>query len=433
MHDPPAVPVKPRCAGADIPAKTAVDAVHGPSSAVKLVPFSPQYLRLDEPLPFGVRDEDGRLLLGAGQTIASREQLAELQAQRLFAEESESAEWQRRLGAAVDAALRQGAALKDVASARPEQPVRAAAQAELPLPEQWDELVVQLDAALRDLRPGGDWLARLFGVHARARRLGEKRFDASLYHLIYTAAHSTEKYSSHHALLTLLIAEQAARLLEWPADRIDALGRAALTMNVAMVRLQDLLAQTDHKPTPEIRAQIDSHAETGARLLAEAGLKDLLACSVVRLHHDASEAQHALAELPAERQLARLLRRVDIFCAKMSRRRARAPMSPVQAAREACLGAGGVPDEIGGALLKAVGLYPPGSFVELASGEIGIVVARGRRANLPYVASLVSASGTPLGEPALRDTIEQRFAVKAAVAPGSVKVRPPHERLLAMR
>ena len=108
-------------------------------------------------------------------------------------------------------------------------------------------------------------------------------------------------------------------------------------------------------------------------------------------------------------------------------------MSPVQAAREACLGVGGLPDEIGGALLKAVGLYPPGSFVELVSGEIGIVVARGRRANLPFVAALVSPSGTPLGEPALRDTIDRRHAVRAAVPPNQVKVRPQHERLLALR
>jgi hypothetical protein len=108
-------------------------------------------------------------------------------------------------------------------------------------------------------------------------------------------------------------------------------------------------------------------------------------------------------------------------------------MSPVQAAREACLGAKGVPDEIGGALLKAVGLYPPGSFVELASGDIGIVVARGRAANLPFVATLIAASGNPLGEPALRDTVDRRYAVKGAVPPGAVKVRPPHDRLMALR
>jgi hypothetical protein len=38
-----------------------------------------------------------------------------------------------------------------------------------------------------------------------------------------------------------------------------------------------------------------------------------------------------------------------------------------------------------------------------------------------------------LGEPALRDTLEQRYGVKGAVASTKVKVRPPHERLLAMR
>lgn len=31
-----------------------------------LIPFSKQYLRLNEALPFGVRDGDGRLLLSAG-------------------------------------------------------------------------------------------------------------------------------------------------------------------------------------------------------------------------------------------------------------------------------------------------------------------------------------------------------------------------------
>ena len=63
----------------------------------------------------------------------------------------------------------------------------------------------------------------------------------------------------------------------------------------------------------------------------------------------------------------------------------------------------------------------------------GIVVARGRRANLPWVASLVSSSGMALGEPALRDTVEARFAVRAAVASAAVKVRPDHERILALR
>jgi hypothetical protein len=47
------------------------------------------------------------------------------------------------------------------------------------------------------------------------------------------------------------------------------------------------------------------------------------------------------------------------------------------------------------------------------------------------VASLVAPNGTPLGEPAMRETMDRRFAVKGAVNVQLVKVRPPLERLLA--
>jgi hypothetical protein len=50
-------------------------------------------------------------------------------------------------------------------------------------------------------------------MHLRARQLAQKRGDASLYHLIYEAAHSTRKYSSRHALLCLTISELVASLL----------------------------------------------------------------------------------------------------------------------------------------------------------------------------------------------------------------------------
>lgn len=401
---------------------------------MKLVPFSVQYLRLGETLPFGVRDATGRLLLAAGQELRGAMQMDALKKQPLFCDEVESAEWTRRLGAAMDTMIRQNATLKEIADVRPDATQAAGpVVAEATLPQKWDRLVTKLDAALRDLTRGGDWLERVQAVQEAARALAQQRPDASLYHLIYTAGNSTEKYSSHHALLTMLICEQAGPLLQWPLPHCETLGLAALLMNVAMLRLQDQLALSEGPPSAAMRAQIDGHADAGARLLHEAGLSDLLCLMVVRLHHHESLPGATLASQPTERRLANLLRRVDIFCAKLSRRRNRTPMSPVQAAREACLGPDGRPDEIGGALLRAVGLYPPGSFVELVSGEMGIVLARGRRANLPLVAALVSAGGMPLGEPALRDTIEARHAVKGAVAPADVRVRPQHERLLAMR
>jgi HD-GYP domain-containing protein (c-di-GMP phosphodiesterase class II) len=401
---------------------------------LKLIHFSAEHLRLGAPLPFGVRDADGRLLLTAGASISGAEQLKHLRAQPLYADEDESNEWRRKLGATVGAMLRQNASLKDIAAARPNEPARDdAAGAEVPLPDQWESLATLLDAALRDAQPNAEFIARVRLVHERASKLGQRQVDASLYHLIHAAGHTVEKYSSHHALLVMLVCEQAAQILAWPAEAVRSLGCAALSMNVAMAALQDQLAASDVTVSPAMREQIRHHAAQGAQLLRDAGVDDTLWCETVRLHHDSGDGQMPLADLPQERQLARLLRRADIFIAKISRRRTRAPASPVQAAREACLGSDGVPDEVGGALLRATGLYPPGSFVELANGERGIVIARGRRANLPWVASLVAPSGMALGEPALRDTVEARFAVRAAVASALVKVRPDHRRVLALR
>jgi HD-GYP domain-containing protein (c-di-GMP phosphodiesterase class II) len=229
------------------------------------------------------------------------------------------------------------------------------------------------------------------------------------------------------------VATHAAQLLGWPEDQVASLGGAALSMNLAMTALQDHLAASDTPLTPVMREQIRTHAQRSADLLQAAGLDDALWLQVVRAHHDGGDGALPLAALSDDQRLARLLRRADILTAKISARRTRVPMSPVQAAREACLGQDGVPDEVGGALLRATGLYPPGSFVELANGERGIVVARGRRANLPWVASLVSPSGLALGEPALRDTADARHAVRAAVAAATVKVRPDHARILALR
>ena len=401
---------------------------------MKLIPFDPQYLRAGEPLPFGLRDEGGRLLLAAGESIQHAGRLQDLAGQRLFAAEHEAADWYRRLTVVTHERLMHNALLKDVAAVRPERNVRdGSAVRTLTFADEWEEIVLALDSVLRDARSGSDWVARLEAVQGRAGGLLRRRPDASLYLQVYQAGQLVEKYSSRHAVLAMTVCELAAPLLGWPPEDVRSLGLAALTMNVAMHRLQHQLAASEIAPTEAMRAQIDAHPAAGAAQLAAAGWSDTLAIEVVRRHHEGGPAGRALASMTAAERLAGLLHRIDVFTAKISRRAGRSPMSPVRAAREACLGPGGRPDEIGGVLLKAVGMYPPGSFVELASGEKGIVLARGRRANLPWVASLIGAAGHALGEPALRDTLDQRHAVKGAVPADTVRVRPPHEKLLAMR
>jgi HD-GYP domain-containing protein (c-di-GMP phosphodiesterase class II) len=399
---------------------------------MRLIPFSGEYLRLEATLPFGVRDASGRLLLPAGARIDGEFRLRALRGQALFADEAESQQWHRRLGAAIGAKLRQNAPLGQIAQVLPEAAARGDAAVEPALGDAWAGLAVALDAALRAAPEGADWVDRLRALAGRTLALARRRTDASLFHLLNLAVEPQARYCAHHALTVALIADEAAGLLGWDEPQRGTLARAALAMNVAIVSVQDALALGASRPTPAQRKAIDGHAALGAAWLAAGGADDPPWCETVRLHHAADDAGSADAPADPAHRLARLLQRVDVFAARISARRSRPPLSPLRAARTSCLGPDGAPDAIGAALLRATGLYPPGTAVELASGERGLVVARGRLANLPRVASLVGASGLALGEPVLRDTVERRHAVRAVLPPGALKVRPDADRLLAL-
>jgi HD-GYP domain-containing protein (c-di-GMP phosphodiesterase class II) len=400
---------------------------------VNLIPFSKQSLRLNGALPFSLRDIEGKLLLAAGTKIDGEETLNRLRKGELYVDETETGEWKRRLGAAMDIMMLQNASLRQITQVRPLDEAAKPRPPVLAFGDQWGEMVVALHGALRDIRSEGSWPQRLAAMHQRALGLADTKSDASLYWLIYHAGHSFEYYSSHHALLCMVVARITAQVLQWPAALLSALEQAALTMNVSMLRQQDQLATVGTRVNPKTRADILSHPERSAGMLADAGVTNRALIEIVRLHHDDGLKHTPLATLDPVQRAARLLRRVDIFTAKLSRRQERRPMTPMQAAREACLGAEGVPDEIGAALLKAVGIYPPGSYVALHSGEIGIVISRGQRANWPIVATLIGADGTPLGSPLIHDTSDRRYGIKSSISATTVKVVPPHEQLMSRR
>lgn len=296
---------------------------------------------------------------------------------------------------------------------------------------QWSALVAELDALLDAPSASSDWLDRLLALRDRALGLAESHTDASLYHLIHTAGHDARRYSSVHALLCLVVARETAQALRFEDALVSSLELAALTMNASVRALQDELALAEVPPSAAMRAVIARHAERSVALLRAAGVLDPLWLDTVRLHHDASRRDLALDALTPAQRAARLLKRVDGFVAKLSRRRSRPPLSPVRAAREACLGAGDMPDEVGAALLGSIGVYPPGSVVTLRSGESGLVVARGLRANLPLVAVLWEADGSPCAAPRLRNAQRYQHAVQSARPRPAPVDAPPHEWLMA--
>lgn len=396
------------------------------------IPLSPEHLRMGDPLPFDVFDGNGMLLLPARGVIRDEAKLSLLRSKNLFIDEDASARWRASFTSSVHHLIHTNASLRHIAAGHIQRDrVVATAQTELPgTVEAWGQLMKSLHQALRHPTPGSGWLEQTIQALARARDLSRQRPNTPLFLLFQHATHSADTYSAQHGMLCALVCERVGEVLQLGADEINSLCHAAVTMNIGMTALQDTLAQQRLPLNTEQRERIAQHPLIGSTMLAQAGVDDGRWLKIVRLHHDGHLLQRPLRELDMASRLARLLNVVDRFTAKLSRRGNRAPMSPLSAARGACVGADGQPDEYGSALLKALGMYPPGCYVQLSTGEVAVVMAPGRRANEPLVAAIVGRGGLPLSEPVLRDTSLAGRQVVAPVAPAEVRVRLNQQRLL---
>lgn len=397
-------------------------------------PLPHDSLRVGERTMFALRDRTGCLLVPKGTLVESDEQLRQLTARDLYVDEQDGEMLRRALGGKLDGMLRENQTLGRMASARPEAADMAASTDG---PRRLDDpariasdLQQRLGATLRDLA-APDFAARLQQAQRALAHFIDSDADDALLLLVHEATGEFRDYSTSQALLVAALCELAARHLgPWTPEQRQSLRCAALTMNVAMAVLQNQLALQTGPVDAAQRAQIDAHAMQGARMLRDAGIADPLWLGAVEHHHDAPPGP--LAALPLAMQFARLIKRADVFVARMRPRRTRAALSATAAAKTAYLDEQGRPDEAGSAIIKATGLYPPGSFVRLASGETAVVLKRGARAGEPVVASLVNASGFALGEPALRQTKLPAHKVSGGVAPTEVKVRLNLERLLKL-
>ncbi len=260
-----------------------------------------------------------------------------------------------------------------------------------------------------------DFDGRFRALHGTLARLCEQSPDATLLALIYLSAQETRMYSATHALLVSCVCMVVAReMLHWPPSQVHQVGQAGLSMNIAMTELQDQLAQQLQPLTPEQINGVANHAARSEDLLRQLGVTDRLWLEAVRCHHP--RAPGALAKKSSAQQTARLVQRADIFGARLAPRAARWPM-PVTVAMQACYyDEARQVDEAGAAIVKTLGVYPPGALVRLASNEVGIVIRRGATATAPRVAVLIDHYGLPIHEPIFRETGMLTWRITGVVA-----------------
>ena len=295
--------------------------------------------------------------------------------------------------------------------------------------DDWETLRAKLSRHLKAEEPSPDWTSQLQGFATKLRELAAQDADLALYFLNFSAGEVVDHYSAAHGMACAVIGGLVAQWHGWPEEEVGSLVHAALSMNVSMTRTQDALASQATPPDERQQREIEGHADASADFLAACGVQDRLWLEVVRQHRVGS-GEGEVDAMEAAPRIAELVRRIDVYTAKLSRRQSRRATTPALAARDACLGRSGHPDSIGATLLRVLGLYPPGTWVTLANGETGIVIARGTRAHTPIVAALRRADGGLLIQPARRDTQLRSHAVVRGITSHDVRVRLHHLRAL---
>jgi HD-GYP domain-containing protein (c-di-GMP phosphodiesterase class II) len=397
-----------------------------------LVPVSVESIRINQPLPFPLVDKNGLLLAKRSFIIDSREDLAamEQRGDGLYIDVADSEAHHKAYIGRLHGLVRDGKSLGEIANAKITGDLLENRHVQDDEHPDWLDLQVQADAILRDAH-ATQFIERLERLSNKLDKFSRRNPDGTLFALVHLSATEVRMYSATHAMLVSVMCGMAAReVLKWSPEQVHQLCNAALTMNLGMTALQDQLTKQTDAPTDLQRKVIDNHAARSEDILTELGVADSNWLEAVREHH--TQIPGPLETRTTAQQIARLIQRADMFAARLSPRAGRLPISPAAAMQACYFDENRQVDETGAALIKAVGIYQPGSFVRLATDEVAIVVKRGFNTSTPRVAVLVSRSGMPTMEPTIRDTSTRDYRVVASVSHKDVKVKLNLERLLPL-
>ena len=290
----------------------------------------------------------------------------------------------------------------------------------------WSDLESGLSVLLSRPLQVQDFAAKVGQLDTWLQDLVLHDIDAALYLMFQLAGTSTVGYSTSHALVCATLCHILAQELHLSQPERDGLVRAALTMNIGMTALQDVLASQRERPTAAQQEAIRSHPEESQALLARLFVTDLLWLDVVGQHHANIPDRVPLADQDPVDRLSRILSTVDRYAAMISPRKSRAGRSATDSARAIVGQEIDQRDEVSYTLVRLVGLCPPGTFVKLDNGDTAIVLRRSEKANHPLVASLLDQNGHHHAEPMLYQTSSGKPRIQSALPRSAVSIELNH-------
>ncbi len=216
---------------------------------------------------------------------------------------------------------------------------------------------------------------------------------------------SQDEYTSEHCLNVCILAIAFGRQLGYTEEELHDIGICGLLHDVGKMRVPPEVLNKPGKLTPQEFKQIQRHTVYGRNLLMSAGSGAAQAVDVAWAHHerlDGSGYPRGLKDSNISRY-ARIIAIVDAFDAMTADRCYGRAMTSTEALKNIYRARGTQFDgELAEQFLKTIGLYPPGSLVELVNGEVGLVFETNQRyRQLPKIVLLRDANKAPINEKVL--------------------------------
>lgn len=368
----------------------------------ELIAIVPQDIKLNEPVLWPVYDEFGKLLLAKGSIIRTERQRDILVRVGLYAKEALTDGGGKDDGEGW---------LKPVVFDRPVNPFA-----------EFDDLCLRLSELFQYIEkkenpPEDAVLKRTIGIVTYIQGLVAHDADAMI-----GAVHLLNNFPYHviHPIQSAILCEVIAARLKMEQETRLSMLSAALTCNIAMNAYQDKLHQQRKPLTDPQRSVIQKHPEAGAARLKVAGIKDELWLELVRTHHERPNGSGypAGAHTGTLSLEAKIIALSDVYCAMVTPRPYREPVSYKATLRELFIQRGhSVDDKLTTLFVHELGLYPPGVYVWLQNGELAVVVGRTQSPKEPLVASVKKPDGNVFISPRRRNTGSEEYTIRGTCNP----------------
>lgn len=245
-----------------------------------------------------------------------------------------------------------------------------------------------------------------------------------------------DETSYFHVLNVMVLSLLLGRELRLPPELLKVLGEGALFHDLGKLRVPDTVLRNPHRNRHE-EEFYRLHTVYGAEMARETGVMPTAVREIIELHHETADGKgfpRGLVgdKIPLLARIVGIANRYDNLCNPLARADA---ITPAEALARMFREEAGMWDlRMLQQFVRMLGVYPPGSLVQLSNGNVGLVVSV-NHADLLRPSVMVFDPAVPKNDALVIDLTEEPdvhidIAVKAnELEPAALDYLSPRRRM----